>query len=106
MNPSGGLVSKGHPIGATGAAQIFELVTQLRGEAGQPQVEGAKLGDRGKWRRIPDRRRGGGLHHRARKPASLNVTLMLWRSASITPSAPALAHGRELLLDYSGCGGA
>ena len=43
VNPSGGLVSKGHPIGATGAAQIFELVTQLRGEAGKRQVEGAKL---------------------------------------------------------------
>lgn len=43
VNPSGGLVSKGHPIGATGAAQIFELVTHLRGEAGNRQVEGAKL---------------------------------------------------------------
>jgi acetyl-CoA acyltransferase len=43
INPSGGLVSKGHPIGATGAAQIFELVTQLRGEAGKRQVEGARL---------------------------------------------------------------
>jgi len=43
VNPSGGLVSKGHPIGATGAAQIFELVTQLRDEAGPRQVEGARL---------------------------------------------------------------
>ena len=43
INPSGGLESKGHPIGATGLAQIFELVTQLRGEAGLRQVEGAKL---------------------------------------------------------------
>lgn len=43
VNPSGGLESKGHPIGATGLAQIFELVTQLRGEAGQRQVEGAKV---------------------------------------------------------------
>ncbi|RZF63440.1 thiolase family protein [Sphingomonas populi] len=43
VNPSGGLVSKGHPIGATGAAQIFELVTHLRGEAGSRQVEGARL---------------------------------------------------------------
>nr|WP_292682321.1 hypothetical protein [Novosphingobium sp.] len=34
VNPSGGLESKGHPIGATGLAQIFELVTQLRGEPG------------------------------------------------------------------------
>lgn len=38
VNPSGGLESKGHPIGATGLAQIFELVSQLRGEAGQRQV--------------------------------------------------------------------
>ncbi|MFO7963774.1 MAG: thiolase family protein [Desulfobacterales bacterium] len=37
-NPSGGLASKGHPIGATGAAMIFEIVMQLRGEAGKRQV--------------------------------------------------------------------
>ena len=43
VNPSGGLESKGHPIGATGLGQIYELVTQLRGEAGQRQVEGAKV---------------------------------------------------------------
>jgi acetyl-CoA acetyltransferase len=43
VNPSGGLESKGHPIGATGLGQIFELVTQLRGEAGRRQVEGARL---------------------------------------------------------------
>lgn len=42
INPSGGLESKGHPIGATGLAQIHELVTQLRGEAGNRQVEGAR----------------------------------------------------------------
>lgn len=43
INPSGGLESKGHPIGATGLGQIYELVTQLRGEAGSRQVEGARL---------------------------------------------------------------
>jgi acetyl-CoA acetyltransferase len=43
INPSGGLESKGHPIGATGLGQIHELVTQLRGEAGTRQVEGARL---------------------------------------------------------------
>lgn len=43
INPSGGLESRGHPIGATGLAQIHELVTQLRGEAGPRQVEGAKI---------------------------------------------------------------
>ena len=44
VNTSGGLKSKGHPVGATGAAQIMELVLQLRGEAGERQVEGAKVG--------------------------------------------------------------
>ncbi len=44
VNPSGGLKAKGHPIGATGAAQIGEIVTQLRGEAGARQVEGASTG--------------------------------------------------------------
>jgi len=43
INPSGGLESKGHPIGATGLGQIFELVTQLRGEAGPRQVDGARI---------------------------------------------------------------
>jgi len=43
-NPSGGLESKGHPIGATGLGQIYELVTQLRGEAEQRQVVDAKVG--------------------------------------------------------------
>mgnify|MGYP005848254401 CR=1 FL=1 len=43
FNTSGGLESKGHPIGATGLGQIHELVTQLRGEAGKRQVEGARL---------------------------------------------------------------
>ena len=42
VNPSGGLLSRGHPIGATGAAQIHELVVQLRGEAGLRQVPGAR----------------------------------------------------------------
>jgi acetyl-CoA acetyltransferase len=41
-NPSGGLLSKGHPLGATGLAQCFELTQQLRGNAGARQVEGAK----------------------------------------------------------------
>jgi acetyl-CoA acyltransferase len=53
INPSGGLESKGHPIGATGLGQIHELVTQLRGEAGQRQVQGA---------RIALAENGGGLH--------------------------------------------
>ncbi|MHC4469679.1 MAG: thiolase domain-containing protein [Planctomycetota bacterium] len=44
VNTSGGLKSKGHPVGATGIAQINELVLQLRGEAGPRQVEGARRG--------------------------------------------------------------
>jgi acetyl-CoA C-acetyltransferase len=44
VNPSGGLKAKGHPIGATGAAQIAEIATQLRGEAGPRQVDGASVG--------------------------------------------------------------
>ena len=44
VNPSGGLKAKGHPIGATGTAQITELTEQLRGEAGERQVEDARTG--------------------------------------------------------------
>lgn len=44
VNPSGGLISKGHPLGATGLAQCAELSWQLRGEAGKRQVDGAKVG--------------------------------------------------------------
>ncbi|MGE4167917.1 MAG: thiolase family protein [Xanthobacteraceae bacterium] len=53
VNPSGGLESKGHPIGATGLGQIYELVTQLRGEAGPRQVANA---------RIALAENGGGIH--------------------------------------------
>jgi len=44
VNCSGGLLSKGHPLGATGIANIYEVTTHLRGEAGARQVEGARLG--------------------------------------------------------------
>jgi acetyl-CoA C-acetyltransferase len=44
INPSGGLKARGHPVGATGVAQIVELVLQLRGEAGERQVQKAKIG--------------------------------------------------------------
>ena len=44
VNVSGGLLSKGHPLGATGIANIYEVCTHLRGEAGERQVEGARLG--------------------------------------------------------------
>ncbi|MFY9264010.1 MAG: lipid-transfer protein [Solirubrobacterales bacterium] len=44
VNPSGGLISKGHPLGATGLAQASELTWQIRGDADKRQVEGAKVG--------------------------------------------------------------
>jgi acetyl-CoA C-acetyltransferase len=44
VNPSGGLLSRGHPLGATGLAQVAEIVWQLRGDAGTRQVAGARLG--------------------------------------------------------------
>jgi acetyl-CoA C-acetyltransferase len=44
INPSGGLKARGHPLGATGIAQVIELFWQLRGEAGKRQVEGAETG--------------------------------------------------------------
>jgi acetyl-CoA acetyltransferase len=44
VNVSGGLISKGHPIGATGVANIYEVATHLRGEAGDRQIADAKVG--------------------------------------------------------------
>lgn len=44
VNVSGGLISKGHPLGATGVANLYEVATHLRGEAGDRQIEGAKVG--------------------------------------------------------------
>ena len=55
VNPSGGLISKGHPLGATGLAQCSELTWQLRGQADKRQVEGAKVGAPAQHR--PRRRR-------------------------------------------------
>jgi len=43
VNPSGGLISKGHPLGATGLAQCYELTSQVRGEAANRQVPGATV---------------------------------------------------------------
>ncbi len=54
VNPSGGLLCKGHPLGATGPGQIYEIVKQLRGEAGKRQVEGARIGVQ---------QNGGGFRH-------------------------------------------
>jgi acetyl-CoA acyltransferase len=44
VNVSGGLLSKGHPLGATGVANIYEVSTHLRGEADKRQVDGARVG--------------------------------------------------------------
>ena len=65
FNPSGGLESKGHPIGATGLGQIYELVGQLRGKAGARQVPGA---------RIALAENGGGL--RGLEEAAIAVTIL------------------------------
>jgi acetyl-CoA acetyltransferase len=64
INPSGGLESKGHPIGATGLAQIHELVTQLRGEAGKRQVDDA---------RIALQENGGGLYGVEEAVVAVNI---------------------------------
>ena len=64
INPSGGLESRGHPISATGLAQIHELITQLRGEAGARQVEGA---------RVALQENGGGLYGYEEAVAVLNL---------------------------------
>lgn len=64
INPSGGLESKGHPIGATGLGQIFELVTQLRGDAGPRQVEGA---------RFAIAENGGGFHGYEEAAATITI---------------------------------
>ena len=44
VNPSGGLLSKGEPLGASALGQVVELVRQLRGDAGDRQVDGARVG--------------------------------------------------------------
>jgi acetyl-CoA acetyltransferase len=64
INTSGGLESKGHPIGATGLGQLHELVTQLRGEAGARQVEGAK---------VAIQENGGGIHGVEEATAVINI---------------------------------
>jgi acetyl-CoA acetyltransferase len=64
INPSGGLESKGHPIGATGLGQIHELVAQLRGEAGARQVSGA---------RIAIQENGGGLYGVEEAVVGINI---------------------------------
>lgn len=64
VNPSGGLESKGHPIGATGLGQVFELTQQLRGTAGSRQVSGA---------RVAVAENGGGFHRGEEAVASVIV---------------------------------
>ena len=44
VNTDGGLIGNGHPIGATGLAQVYEVVTQIRGEAGLRQIDNASIG--------------------------------------------------------------
>lgn len=65
VNPSGGLIARGHPIGATGLAQMYELVLQLRGEAGERQVKAPKI--------ALAQNAGGDLH---KTGAALAVTIL------------------------------
>jgi len=67
INVSGGLLSRGHPIGATGLAQVYEMVTQLRGEAGARQVDNARFAIAENGRRLQRRGRSGHLHHHSRQ---------------------------------------
>jgi acetyl-CoA acetyltransferase len=43
INTGGGLIARGHPVGATGLAQVYELTTQLRGESGERQIESPRI---------------------------------------------------------------
>jgi len=70
VNTSGGLAARGHPIGATGLAQISELVWQLRGEAGPRQVKGRD----GQYPRVALAQNSGG--HVEVSPAALTVTIL------------------------------
>ena len=65
VNLSGGLLSKGHPIGATGCGQLVELADQLRGRCGQRQVGGGPGGAGPERWRFPRHRRGGDGRHGA-----------------------------------------
>lgn len=65
VNPSGGLISKGHPVGATGVAQLVELADQLRGRCGERQVDGA---------RVALAENGGG--YLGPHPAAVTITLL------------------------------
>ena len=63
VNTSGGLLRKGHPVGATGIAQIVELTEQLQGRSGTRQVEGARVGARAERRRQDRQRRRRDVRH-------------------------------------------
>ncbi len=80
VNPSGGLLSRGHPLGATGLAQIAEITWQLRGVAGPRQVEGARLG--------LVETMGGGV---AGIDGNACVVVLLERGSGSAPSAPSAA---------------
>ena len=70
VNPSGGLAARGHPIGATGIAQICEIVWQLRGEAGPRQVKGRNSA----YPRVGLTQNSGGYVEGG--PAALTVTIL------------------------------
>jgi acetyl-CoA acetyltransferase len=70
VNPSGGLAARGHPIGATGLAQVAELVWQMRGEAGQRQVRGR----RSRYPTVGLAQNSGG--YVGDSPAAVSVTIL------------------------------
>ena len=89
VNPSGGLKSFGHPIGASGVRMIYEVVTQLRGQAGR--APGARCGVRfGAQSRRP---RIGGLCDRARETITMDVLYALRRAVQLHPDSIAAYDG-------------
>ena len=100
INPSGGLISKGHPIGATGAAQLVELADQMRGRSGarqreeravRPRRERRRLDRRGCRRRLRDHSRvDPPLTHReepGRRPGRRDCAARRWRVARASTRA-------------------
>ena len=97
INPSGGLLSKGHPIGATGAAQLVELADQMRGAfPARAQKEGACFGPRRECRRLDRRGRRRRLrHHPGVHPALALAATRGQKQEGAGPSGPERATARR-----------
>ena len=90
VNTSGGLESKGHPVGATGLSQVHELVAQLRGEAGRRQVEGARIALAENGGGLHGDRGGGRLRDRARALRGARGMNLTGKVAVVTGAASGL----------------